>query len=863
MLIGRSYHDKIKWGFVSIVVMGMMVLNLGLAPLPAAQPNLTQEKTTPANTTPANPTQEKTTQAAAAPSQVVVSFAQGVDISKVAQDFEAQVVRRGPLNYATLEFPENSDLAKIIEELKNTPGILGAEENYRRSITSTPESIIPKDPSFKRQWSIVNADVQGAWDMGATGQGLTIAIVDTGVDLNHPDLKDNIVPGYNAITGSEAPGANKDNNGHGTHIAGIAAAEENNVGIVGVAYKAKIMPVKVMDSTGEGYDDAIADGIVWAADHGAQIINLSIGSEDGSDVLRQAVAYAYKKGCLLIAAAGNYEPDSEGNPGVSYPASDPKVLAITATDEDNNVASYSVTGPEVDLAAPGDLIYSDWWDETDGSCYAEGSGTSMAAPFVAGEAALIWSRHKDWSREQVSQALEAGTIDLGTPGKDNNYGYGLVDVKLALSANQNLQTLDSPAAIDQFGGIVQAQAGSTQASLTIPSQALASPATVSLQTITSPSDLPNGASFLTPAVQIDWGSGIPQNMLTFTLDNPAFTADSEATVYRWDGSRWITLGGEVSSGEVKLGLYMPGIYAVGTPQLSGQRNRRFAGTTAIDTAIQISQATFSTGADTVIIAQANQFPDALAGAPLAYKLQAPILLSPSAGLTKAVRTEIQRLAPKTIYLLGGTAALSPSIESELRQTYEVKRLAGYTAEETAGEIARELGTRGKAVMASSRNFQDALVISSWAARQGVPILLTNGQVLSADTQAVIKELSVTQSLVIGGTVVVGQKVMDQLPFPSRISGTTAYDTAAAVLQKYPPTTNQLEIATGENYPDALTGAVRASLYGSMVILVPTRTTIPASLQTLLKSWQGRTVEALGGAAALPENVVQTVGSWVR
>jgi len=844
ILIRRELYNKFKVGLVCSVVIGMMALNLGLTPPALGQPQ---------------------------PFQVVVSSAPGVDVGKVAQDVGANVVRRGPLNFATLEFKESNNMPQVIAVLKGTPGIMGAEENYRRSITTSTDpnvqgSTLPTDSLFNDQWSIVNGDVLGAWDMGATGQGVTIAIVDTGIALNHPDLKDNIVPGYNAITGSEALGANKDNNGHGTHVSGIVAAERNNLGIVGVAYQAKIMPIKAMDSLGDGYDDTIAAGIVWAADHGAKIINLSLGSQNGahsSDVLRQSVSYAYNKGCLMIAAAGNFDPTAEGNPGVSYPAADPHVLAITATDQNNNVANYSVTGPEVALAAPGDSITSDWWSATKGSGYADASGTSMAAPFVSGEAALIWSQHPDWSRDQVIQVLEAGVNDLGSPGRDNNYGYGLVDVKLALTlANQTLNKITSPASVNALGGTVQASAGSTQLTLTIPAQAFASSTNLSVKASTAPASLPNGASFITPAFQVDWGNVKPQNMLSLALNDPSLNASAGATVYRWDGSRWIALGGEIVSGEARLGLYIGGIYAVGTPQVSTQSNR-FAGVTAEGTAVQISQATFTTGADTVIIAQANQFPDALAGAPLAYKIQGPILLSPSSGLTDEVRAELQRLAPKTIYLLGGTAALSYDIEAELQQKYEVKRFYGYSAEGTAVAIARELGTQGRAVIASVRYFQDALVISAWAARQGIPILLTDSSTLSGDTQSVLRELKVTQTLVIGGTAVVGANVMDNLPSPKRISGDTAYDTAAAVLQAYPPTTDKLEIATGENYPDALTGAVRAAFYGSRVVLVPTHTAIPESLSTLLKTWKGKQVESLGGVSALPETIVQTVESWVQ
>ncbi|KUO72006.1 MAG: peptidase [Desulfosporosinus sp. BRH_c37] len=827
--------------------MGIMVCNLGLAPLPI--------------TGQAVPNQSKTSQAK--PFQVIISLAPGVDDAEVAQEFGGTVVRRGPFNYTTLEFQETTIRQQVIELLKKTPGIISAEENYRRTITALPGST-DQDPLFRDQWSMLRANVPGAWDMGATGQGMTIAIVDTGVALNHPDLKDNLISGYNAITKSEAPSSYQDNNGHGTHVAGIAAAERNNVGIIGVAYQAKIMPIKAMDSFGEGYDDTIAAGIVWAADHGAKIINLSLGAENvthPTDMLKQSVAYAVNKGCLLVAAAGNYDSESEENPGVSYPASDPDVLAVVATDQNNNLADYSVTGPEVDLAAPGDSITSDWVTKTKRPGYVTESGTSMAAPFVAGEAALIWSQHPAWSRDQVIQVLEAGVKDLGVSGRDNNYGYGLVDVKLAVAlANQTLEELPSPASVNELGGIVQATAGSTEQTLTIPTQAFDSSVTVSLETVTPPGSLPNSATFLTPTFQVDWGDVTPQNMLTLKLKDPSLQAG--ANIYRWDGSRWLALGGEIVSGEARLGLYRGGIYAVGTSQLSTEGNR-FAGVTAEGTAISIAKATFTTGADSVILAQINQFPDALAGAPLAYKLQAPILLSPSTGLTEDVRAELQRLAPQKIYLLGGTAALSTNIETELQQKYKVKRLYGYTAEGTAAAIARELGNKGRAVVTSVHNFQDALVISAWAARQGIPILLTDSSTLSGDTQTVLRELNVTQTLVIGGTTVVGAKVMESLPFPKRISGDTAYDTTAAVLQAYPPTTEKLEIATGENFPDALTGAIRASFYGSMVVLVPTHSAIPSSLFTLLNSWQGKEVESFGGVAVLPENVVETVKIYVK
>ena len=848
----RFYRSKLT--LLSLGIVGLMLLNLGAAPIPAMSE--------PPNVSPGI-----TGLSQSNPRQVVISLAPEANLEQAAKDVNAKIIRRGPLNFATLEMTETDNLQDVIETLKNTPGITGAEENHARTIQSPAETTQPKDPLFPKQWSLTDRGVPEAWNEGATGRGITIAIVDTGVALEHPDLRGNLVPGYNSIMGSEAEGAAQDTNGHGTQVAGIAAAERNGLGIVGVAYQAKIMPIKAMSSKGVGFDDAIADGIIWAADHGAQIINLSLGSENASvesEILRQAVTYAYNKGCLLIAASGNYDPEFQANPGVGYPASDPRVLAITATDKAGKVTNYSATGSEVDLAAPGDSIPTSAWSRAGGAGYTYASGTSLAAPFVSGEAALIWGQHPEWSRDQVIQALLQGTEDLGSPGRDDRYGYGLIDVKLALNlTTQTLDTQASPAVIDAPGGIIQTAEGSTQVNLTISSQTFTQPVNVTLKALDAPADLPNGAAFLTPVIQVDWGNAVPEKMLSLKWSGPVFKGDFSGSLYRWNGSRWISLGGEISDGEARFGLYWPGIYAVGTAQTGGEQSRRFAGVTAEGTAIQISKETFTTGADTVILAQVNQFPDALAGAPLAYKLQAPILLSPNSGLTEDIRAELQRLAPKTVYLLGGTAALSAQIESELRQTYDVKRLFGYTAEGTARAIAQELGTKGKAVVASVRYFQDALVISSWAARQGIPILLTESQAISSETQTALQELMVTESLVIGGTAVVGAKVMERLPFPRRIGGITAYDTAAAVLQAYPPTTSRVEIATGENYPDALTGAVRAAFYGSRVVLVPTQSEIPLSLTLLLKSWRGTQVEALGGVLALPEKVVQSVQAWVQ
>jgi subtilisin family serine protease len=245
--------------------------------------------------------------------------------------------------------------------------------------------------------------------------------VDTGVDLDHPDLAGNVVSGYNVISPGAPP---QDDHGHGTHVAGIVAAiTNNNVGVAGVAGGCRIMPVKVLNNVGEGTDFDVATGIQWAADNGARVINMSLGSPDYSYALADAVDYAYGKNVLIVAAAGN-----DGLESILYPAALPHVMAVGATDKIDGRASFSNYGNALDIVAPGVNIFSTLWDNS----YTYLSGTSMATPHVAGVAALVLSLHPEYTNDQVEKVLKAGCVDLGNPGWDPYYGYGRVDALAAL-----------------------------------------------------------------------------------------------------------------------------------------------------------------------------------------------------------------------------------------------------------------------------------------------------------------------------------------------------------------------------------------------------------------------------------------------
>ena len=259
-----------------------------------------------------------------------------------------------------------------------------------------------------------------------TGDGITVAIIDTGINYNHPDLAANYVGGYDFVNNDNEP---LDDNGHGTHVSGTVAAVADGNGVIGTSPTAGLYGLKVLDSAGSGYYSDIAAAIQWAANNGIHIASLSLGGSSDSQTLHDAIIAADDAGLLIIAAAGN-----DGNPpgkgdNMSYPAKYNEVLSVGATDQNDNRASFSSTGNELDIMAPGVSILSTYQDG-----YAYASGTSMATPHVSGVAALIFASDGTLSNSDVKQILINTADDLGTSGWDSKYGYGLVDADGAVSA---------------------------------------------------------------------------------------------------------------------------------------------------------------------------------------------------------------------------------------------------------------------------------------------------------------------------------------------------------------------------------------------------------------------------------------------
>ena len=326
--------------------------------------------------------------------------------------------------------------------LNADPAVEYAEPNWKYYALGTPA-----DPRYVEQWAHATINSPQAWDITTGSTGVIIAIVDTGIDEGHPDLAAKIVPGYDFVAGDADP---HDEHGHGTHCAGIAAAITNNsLGVAGMDWQARIMPVRVLDFQGSGWTSDIASGIIWAYQNGADVISLSLGGPVYSPTLQNAVNAAHNAGSLVVAAMGN---DRTGGNPTAYPAANDNVMAVAATTTTDTYAYYSQYGSHTDIAAPGGEVYflhdlrgilstlptyNNFYLRTAygfSSSYDQLQGTSMATPYVSGLAALIWSLNPALTPDQVQQTIQDTAVDLGPAGWDPDFGWGRIDALAAVMA---------------------------------------------------------------------------------------------------------------------------------------------------------------------------------------------------------------------------------------------------------------------------------------------------------------------------------------------------------------------------------------------------------------------------------------------
>lgn len=368
-------------------------------------------------------------------------------ISHTLKTYGSPSYRRIPgVDLYRVDIPEESSVEEMLYVWNQNALVENARPDHVAHIAVTPN-----DTFFKDQYALSNtgqaipvpgspsgkasADISAtsAWEETKGDDTVVIAVIDTGVDLDHPDLKNKIVsPGKDFVNDDDDA---SDDNGHGTFVAAIAAAETNNdEGIAGVAWNCKLLPIKAMDKEGDGYYSDVIAGIIWAYENGADVINLSLGGGSPDTDLEAALLGAVQAGAVVVAASGN-----DDGAGVLYPAKyDQYVLAVAATDYNDVRPAWSNYGPEVDVAAPGESIISavpTWYFGAGSLPYGVGGGTSFATPFVAGMTALIMSAKPWMSSADIMKVIKYTADDVNSaeyPGNDEYIGYGRINMATAL-----------------------------------------------------------------------------------------------------------------------------------------------------------------------------------------------------------------------------------------------------------------------------------------------------------------------------------------------------------------------------------------------------------------------------------------------
>ncbi|MDZ7262518.1 MAG: S8 family serine peptidase, partial [candidate division KSB1 bacterium] len=400
----------------------------------------------------------------------------------------------GPGTILKLSLKENSDVEAAVQQYQSDPRVEYAQPNYIHQI-----HFIPNDPDYTKQWALQKIGMEQAWEYQQGSKDVLMAIIDTGIDYEHEDLKDNLwinpgedLNGNDQVDVTDFNGLDDDGNGfvddlrgwdftdaphfpdggdyltqdndpmdehgHGTSVAGIVGAVANNgIGIAGLAFGCQIMNLRAGTSRGLLEEDDVASAIVYAVDNGARVINMSFGDVVASPLLRDIINYAYGQNCVLVASAGNSSSDQ-----IHYPSGFSETISVGATDSQDFLASFSNYGSTLDVVAPGvDILTTKM-----GGQYDTFGGTSASAPFVSGLAALLLSQNPALSNEEVKGILVGSTDDLGEPGWDSYYGAGRINALRALQVeNFSLAEITFPKMDQGFAGGVLTIVGTATGAL--------------------------------------------------------------------------------------------------------------------------------------------------------------------------------------------------------------------------------------------------------------------------------------------------------------------------------------------------------------------------------------------------------------
>lgn len=424
----RRRLDQVLLGVLLVAVLALTnhagPLNSVFRPLSTTAPKVQKDNT-----------KLYTAEGLASSSSILVKFkssASSAAIASIHKQTGASVKRS--LSHSGVQqvnLPSNADVGATLKNYRSRGEVEYAEPNF-----IVQRFIVPNDTLYAKQWNLAKIGAPQAWDVSQGGYG-PIAVVDTGIKASHGDLTGEVLAGYNFLNDSTDT---NDDHGHGTHVAGIIAGTSNNGnGIASIGFKGSLLPVKVLDNTGSGTYGDLASGIMYAADRGAKIINLSLGGSSSSQTLQFAVDYARQRGAIIVAAAGN-----NGNSAAVYPAAYAGVVAVSAATTDDNLAAFSSYGSNITVSAPGVGIISTY----NNGGYATMSGTSMATPEVAGLLGLALSRAPmptDTLLANLRQSSDkVGPYPYNASGWNQYFGYGRINAAKLLQLAGN--TVPAPTA---------------------------------------------------------------------------------------------------------------------------------------------------------------------------------------------------------------------------------------------------------------------------------------------------------------------------------------------------------------------------------------------------------------------------------
>jgi len=568
----------------------------------------------------------------------------GAVAARAVAGLGGSVVSAAPsLDAVTIEVPA-ARAGAIAARLGAVPGISFVEPDHE-----VRAQVIPTDTYWHNQWGPRRIGAPAAWDVTTGATSTVIAVLDTGVDPG-PEFDGKLTAGWDFVNGDADP---DDDNGHGTAVAAIAAADANDGGVAGICWTCRIMPVKVLGADGSGGSYDIARGIAWAAERGADVIVLSLGSPNASSVVASAVAQARAAGAVVVAAAGNL-----GTTAPNHPAATEGVVGVAASDEHDLRYAFSSHGSWVDVAAPGCN------GAPMGGTYEWFCGTSSATPVAGGVAALAMSIGA--SSAQVEQALSGTAVPVGSW-----VSAGRVDAAALVAAVASAPT-----------GTTGGMTGGTTGGTTDP------------EPDPEPDD-PDGE----PAISVE----------------------------------------------------------------------RAAGDDRIATSLAIARRAHPAGAATVVLARSDAYADALAAAPLAASLGAPVLLSGSDGARSDVLSTVRALGARTAVLVGGPGALSDRVRQDLvgAGVAEVRRIAGDDRFDTARRIAVEVGGSAAYVVEGAstdarRGWPDALAAGASAGAVGAVLLLADGTGLAGSPESAAwltsRATGLREVVLVGGTGTIAPEV---------------------------------------------------------------------------------------------------------